>query len=116
MVSERTDKLKAASKTVKVTVSPAKPALSQVKAQGSAAAQVKWKKVKKASGYLVQYWRTDKKNKIRQKGVGKQKTTSLKLTKLTKGKVYRVRIRSYKTVSGKKIYSPWSAEKSVRIK
>ena len=34
---------------------------------------------------------------------------------LAKGKTYYVRIRSYKTVSGKNVYSAWSAAKSVKI-
>lgn len=41
--------------------------------------------------------------------------TGTKLTGLTKGKTYHVRIRSYKTVSGVKYYSAWSAKKSIKI-
>ena len=48
----------------------------------------------------------------------KVKKSSKKATvkKLSKGKKYYVRIRTYKTVNGKKIYSDWSAVKSVKVK
>ena len=42
------------------------------------------------------------------------KKTTIK--KLTKGKKYYVRLRTYKTVNGKKIYSDWSAVKNVKVK
>lgn len=34
---------------------------------------------------------------------------------LTKGKTYYVRVRSYKTVSGKTYYSAWSASRKVKV-
>ncbi|MBQ3406220.1 MAG: fibronectin type III domain-containing protein [Lachnospiraceae bacterium] len=43
------------------------------------------------------------------------KSSSKKLTGLKAGKKYYVRIRTYKTVNGKKYYSAWSKKKSVRI-
>lgn len=36
--------------------------------------------------------------------------------RLTAGKKYYVRIRTYKTVDGKKIYSGWSAIKTITTK
>ena len=44
------------------------------------------------------------------------KTVKATVKKLSKGKKYFVRTRSYKTVSGKKIYSDWSSVKSVKVK
>ncbi|MGI6170795.1 MAG: hypothetical protein ACOYIC_03550 [Butyricicoccus sp.] len=44
------------------------------------------------------------------------KTVSKKVTKLTAKKKYYVRIRTYKTVSGKKYYSSWSKAKTVTTK
>ena len=41
--------------------------------------------------------------------------TSGKLTGLKTGKNYYVRIRTYKTVSGKKYYSAWSKAKTVKV-
>ena len=42
-------------------------------------------------------------------------TLSRVIGSLTKGKTYYVRIRTYKTVSGKKYYSAWSVKKAVKI-
>ena len=41
---------------------------------------------------------------------------SKKVTGLKAKKTYYVRIRTYKTVSGTKYYSKWSAKKSVKTK
>ncbi|MCR5337999.1 MAG: InlB B-repeat-containing protein [Lachnospiraceae bacterium] len=79
---------------------------------------VTWKKqAKQTNGYEIQY--ADNKNfkKAKKVTVKKAKTQSATLKKgLKKGKKYYVRIRSYKTVKGKKIYSDWSKVKSVKIK
>ena len=33
---------------------------------------------------------------------------------MTKGKTYKFKIRSYKTVDGKKVYSKWSNVKTIK--
>ena len=48
--------------------------------------------------------------------VKKQKTTKVTIKKLKAKKKYYVRIRTYKTVNGKKVYSSWSKVKSVKTK
>ena len=48
--------------------------------------------------------------------IKKNKTTSNTVKKLKAKKKYYVRIRTYKTVSGKKIYSDWSKSKNVTTK
>lgn len=68
------------------------------------------------SGWQVQY-STDKRFP---KGSGSvsvagAKAVSVKVTGLTRGKTYHLRLRGYKTVSGKKVYSGWSAVKKVKI-
>ena len=77
--------------------------------------QFKWSKNTTANGYDIQY-ATDagfsdavtvsnlKSSRIRYKGYG-----------LKQGKTYYVRLRTYKTVGGKKYYSAWSAKKAVKI-
>ena len=37
-------------------------------------------------------------------------------SKLTSKKTYYFKVRAYKTVDGKKIYSAWSTVKSIKIK
>ena len=87
-------------------VKPAKKAIS-----------VEWKKVSGVSGYEIQL-ATDKKFKKNKKTVTvkKQKTTKTTVKKLKAKKKYYVRIRTYKIVNGKKVYSSWSKVKSVKTK
>ena len=81
------------------------------------AVSVEWKKVSGVSGYEIQL-ATDKKFKKNKKTVNikKQKTTKTTIKKLKAKKKYYVRIRTYKIVNGKKVYSSWSKVKSVKTK
>jgi len=79
---------------------------------------VKWKKLtSQTSGYEIQYALNSKftsgKKTIRIKS---NKTTSKKVTGLKASKKYYVKIRTYRTVSGKKYYSAWSKVKAVTTK
>ena len=94
---------------------PKKPETKKLTA-GKKRFTVQWKKDKKADGYQVQY-STDKKFKKNVKSVNvSKKSTKATVKKLKKGKTYRVRIRSYKKINGKKYYSGWSKMKSVKVK
>ena len=75
-----------------------------------------WKKLSGVTGFQIQY-STDKNFKSGNKAVTVKKASAVSqaISGLTKGKTYYVRIRSYKTVSGKNMYSAWSAAKSVKI-
>ena len=81
------------------------------------AVSVEWKKVSGVKGYQIQV-ATDKKFKKNKKTVNikKQKTTKTTIKKLKAKKKYYVRIRTYKIVNGKKVYSSWSKVKSVKTK
>ena len=76
-----------------------------------------WSKVSGISGYEIQYSTSKKFTKKTTKTVS-AKSSSKKTTikKLKNGKKYYVRIRAYKTVDGKKVYSDWSAVKNVKVK
>lgn len=97
----------------------AKPKSAKFKKVKSAkkAVSVEWKKVSGVKGYQVQV-ATDKKFKKNKKTatVKKQKTTKVTIKKLKAKKKYYVRIRTYKTVNGKKVYSSWSKVKTVKTK
>ncbi len=94
---------------------PKKPEMKKLTA-GKKKFTVQWKKDKKADGYQVQY-STDKKFKKNVKSVNvSKKSTKTTVKKLKKGKTYRVRMRSYKKINGKKYYSGWSKVKSVKVK
>ena len=81
------------------------------------AISVEWKKVGGVKGYQIQV-ATDKKFKKNKKTVTvkKQKTTKTTVKKLKAKKKYYVRVRTYKIVNGKKVYSSWSKVKSVKTK
>jgi lactocepin len=89
----------------------AKPVLktpASVKADKASSTSIKvsWSKVSGASGYKV-YRATSKSGSYT-----KVKTTtsgSYTNTKLTKGKTYYYKVRAYRTVNGKKVYSSYSS-------
>ena len=94
---------------------PKKPETKKLTA-GKKRFTVQWKKDKKADGYQVQY-STDKKFKKNVKSMNvSKKNTKATVKKLKKGKTYRVRIRSYKKIDGKKYYSGWGKVKSVKVR
>jgi hypothetical protein len=85
---------------------------------GSKKMTVKWKKqATQITGYQIQYATDSKftKNKktVTVKGT---KATAKTITKLTGGKKYYARIRTYKTVSNKNYYSTWSKMKSIMVR
>jgi arabinan endo-1,5-alpha-L-arabinosidase len=78
---------------------------------------VKWKKqTTGTTGYQIQYSTSNKFNSAKTVIVSKNSTVSKTVTKLKAKKKYYVRIRTYKTISGKKYYSSWSSAKSVTTK
>jgi beta-glucosidase len=99
------------SRLLEFKILPTKTSISKAKA-GKKSVKVSYKKVsssQQVSRYQVQY---------RVKGTASWKTvsvaaskSSVTLTKLKKGKVYQVQVRSYKVVSGATYYSAWSASK-----
>ena len=84
---------------------------------GKKSIKVTWKKVKGIKGYQIQY-STNKKFKKGNKTitVKSKKSTSATIKKLKSKKKYYVRMRTYKIVNGKKVYSAWSKAKSVKVK
>ena len=78
----------------------------------------RWSKISKkaASGYQVQYSRNSNMTKAKKKNVSGATKTKVKIKKLKSKKKYYVRVRTYKKVNGKKVYSKWSAKKSVKTK
>ena len=102
--------------TSKTVAKPKSAKFKKVK-PAKKAVSVEWKKVSGVKGYQIQV-ATDKKFKKNKKTVTvkKQKTTKVTIKKLKAKKKYYVRIRTYKTVKGKKIYSSWSKVKTVKTK
>ena len=77
----------------------------------------KWNKQStQTTGYQIKYSSAKSFKNYTIKTVSSPKTTKKTITNLKAGKKYYVRIRTYKTVNGKKYYSAWSKSKSVTTK
>ena len=105
-----------ATTALKTVAKPKSASIKKVKAAKKAISVI-WKKVSGVKGYQVQV-ATNKKFKKNKKTVTikKRKTTKTTVKKLKAKKKYYVRIRTYKIVNGKKVYSSWSKVKSVKTK
>ena len=103
--------------TLSFTINPKGTTISSL-SKTKKAFTAKWKKQSaQTSGYQLLY-STNSKFKSRNKyvTVSSYKTTSKTIKKLAAKKKYYVKIRTYKSVSGKKYYSGWSAAKTVVTK
>lgn len=104
-----------ASKKISVTVRPLTTSKLSLKSTAKKQATVSWTAAKSISRYQIYYsQRSDMKNA--KHITTKSSAKSAVLKNLTSKKKYYVRIRTYKTVSGKKYYSTWSSVKSVTVK
>ena len=104
-----------ASKKISVTVRPLTTSKLSLKSTAKKQATVSWTARKSISRYQIYYSRrSDMKNA--KHITAKSSAKSAVLKNLTSKKKYYVRIRTYKTVSGKKYYSTWSSVKSVTVK
>ena len=104
-------------KTITFKILPTKTSISSLTA-GTKKLTVKWaKKTTQVTGYEIQY-STSKTfaSSVKTKTITKNSTVSTSLTGLSAKKTYYVRIRTYKTVNGVKIYSGWSTVKSLKTK
>ncbi len=89
------------------------PKITYYKNTSSKKAKIKWGKVSGASGYKL-YMSTKKSSGY--KSIYSGTKLSYTKSKLKKGKTYYFKLRTYRTVNGKKIYSSYSSVKKVKIK
>lgn len=92
------------------------PKLNSAKSTSKKKIKASWSKVGGASGYQVM-WSTYKNfsKNYKTKSV-KAKYSSKTVTTAQSKKIYYVRVRAYKTINGKKVYSQWSSTKKVKTK
>ena len=97
------------------TIKPKTTAITGATRNGSKVALIWKKQATQTSGYQIQY-ATDKKfTKDKQLvTVSGAKKTSMTIKNVPEDKSYYFRIRTYKTVNGKKVYSAWSKVKKVK--
>ena len=78
---------------------------------------VKWRRqTVQTNGYQIQYSTSSKFNSAKAVLIKNNKTASRKISSLQSGKNYFIRIRTYKTVKGKRVYSNWSKQKAIKTK
>ena len=117
IVKFKGDKYKG-TKKLTLTIKPTKPVIRKPVA-AKKAITVNWTKGKRAqvTGYEVVVATDQKFSKDKQTVTVKgYKHASKKVAKLKAKKTYYVKARTYKTVKGIKIYSDWSAVKTVKTK
>jgi hypothetical protein len=95
---------------------PKKATLSSVKSPKTKTVKVTWKKDSQATGYQIVYSTSSKFKSSKTVNISKNSTTSKTISKLTKGKTYYVKVRSYKTIDGKKVYGAYSTVKKIKCK
>lgn len=102
-------------KTFKIV--PKKASISKLTTPKSKTVKIIWKRDSQADGYQIQYAGNSRFTKGKQNIHVKKKTiVSKKISKLKRKKRYYFRIRSYKTIDGKKCYGPWSRPAKVKCK
>lgn len=116
IVSAKTAKYNRTAVKITVTVRPIGTVLYSLTNDAKGKLNVVWKKNSSVSGYRIQY-STDKnfKNSVGTVNIGKNTTTAKVLSKLKKGKIYYVRVATYKKSEGDKIYSSWSKVKKIKV-
>lgn len=98
---------------------PDKMTISKAVKTGTTSVKVTWKKAASSSvcsGYQVVLATNSGFTKnVKKVTVSGRSTVSKKVTGLSKGKTYYVRVRAYKKVNGVKVYGAYSAAKKVKL-
>ena len=116
ITASATKNRKTAKKNITVTVNPSGTSLTKCTNIKKRKADIRWKKNSYVTGYEIQYCTSKTfKSGVKKKVITKSSTTKYTAAGLASKKTYYVRIRTYKTVRGKKYYSSWSRLKAVKI-
>jgi len=103
------------SEVAELTTATAAPKISKI-TTGSKKANLTWGKITGATGYEI-YMSTKKSSGYKKiKTITSAKSVKYTKASLNKNKTYYFKIRTYRTVKGKKVYSSYSPVKSIKIK
>lgn len=98
------------------TIKPKATSMKSISA-GKKCVTVKWnKQTAQTTGYQLQYGTASNYKGAKTVTIGKNTTVSKKITKLKSKKICYVRVRTYRTVGGKKYYSSWSKGLGIKVK
>ena len=103
-----------ASRTVRISSSLKKPVIT-LQAQKGRKVKISWNKVPGADGYSIYLYDSSKK-KYTKLITRSSRVKSVLHKGLKAGKIYSYKIRAYRKVNGKVVYSRYSAVKEVRVK
>ena len=95
-------------KSIYYTINPKGTKVSSVSAAKKSLKVKISKQSTQTTGYQIQYSTSSKFKSAKTKTISSYKTTSYTIKSLKAKKTYYVRVRTYKTVDGKKYYSDWS--------
>ncbi len=101
--------------TITQISTPAKTKVQKI-STGKKSITLQWKKISGVTAYQVQIATNKKFTKNKKTVKVSKKSKKTKIKKLKAKKVYYVRVRSYKKVNGKKVYSKWSTVRKVKTK
>ena len=115
--AKQTSEYKAAEKKVKIVVLPKQVKLTSAKVKKGTQLTVGWTNNKKASGYVIEYSTSNSfKKNVGKVKVKNPKQTSMTIKHLKHKKTYYVKVKTFVTVDGKRIYSKDSNVKKVYVK
>ena len=103
-------------KTLSFKINPVKTTVSKLTAGKKSITVAINKKSTQVTGYQIQYSTSKKFTNAKAKTISSYKTTKYTIKSLSAKKTYYVRVRTYKTVNGKKYYSGWSTYKYIKTK
>ena len=92
-----------------------RPSITSVKNTGAGQMTVTWALNSRATGYQIQYSLSSDFGIVRSVTVNGASTLKRVIKSLTRGRIWYVRIRSFKTVDNHKYYSMWSPVRKITI-
>ena len=103
-------------KTLSFKIVPTATTVSKLSGEKKSFTVSVTKKTTQITGYQIQYATSKSFTSAKTKLISSYKTTKITFNNLSAKKTYYVRVRTYKTVNGKKYYSSWSNYKSIKTK
>lgn len=116
ITATETSKYEDASKKITITVRPIKSKIVKVTSSTPNTASVKWNSDKAVNGYEILVATNKKFTKSKCYKIKTNTKTTKKITKLKSGKHYYIKMRSYKKVGKKTIFSAYSSTKKLIVK
>ena len=110
-----TAEYKAAAATVQLTVGPGAVWLTSVTSEKKGYMKFKWMRNTQVSGYEINY-SVNRNFDLLKSGTAKNSLTEGSVSGLVSGQIYYVRIRGYRLVGGLRVYGPWSAVRSCKVR